>query len=40
MPWLLRTAVRDAGSVRDEVRDWLVEQLGHPDARLVTNETG
>ncbi|WP_344944955.1 IS701 family transposase [Sphaerisporangium flaviroseum] len=40
MQRLLRTAVWDAEAVRDDVRDWLVEQLGHPDAVLVTDETG
>ncbi|MFI6133832.1 hypothetical protein [Micromonospora sp. NPDC051141] len=30
----LRTAVWDADDVRDDVRSWLVEQLGHPDAVL------
>ncbi|WP_247680442.1 transposase [Micromonospora sp. C97] len=37
---LLRTAVWDADAVRDDVRSWLVEQLGHPDSVLVTDETG
>ncbi|MEW2477513.1 IS701 family transposase [Micromonospora gifhornensis] len=40
MQRLLRTAVWDADAVRDDVRDWLVEQLGHPDGVLVTDETG
>ncbi|MFC8850382.1 MULTISPECIES: IS701 family transposase [unclassified Micromonospora] len=40
MQRLLRTAVWDADAVRDDVRSWLVEQLGHPDAVLVTDETG
>ncbi|MBC8989591.1 IS701 family transposase [Micromonospora chalcea] len=40
MQRLLRTAVWDAEAVRDDVRDWLVEQLGHPDGVLVTDETG
>lgn len=40
MQRLLRTAVWDAEAVRDDVRDWLVEQLGQPDAVLVTDETG
>ncbi|MGA3565241.1 IS701 family transposase [Melissospora conviva] len=40
MQRLLRTAVWDADSVRDDVRSWLIEQLGHPDAVLVTDETG
>ncbi|MER5336760.1 IS701 family transposase, partial [Micromonospora sp. NPDC002717] len=40
MQRLLRTAVWDADSVRDDVREWLVEQLEHPDAVLATDETG
>nr|WP_157744582.1 IS701 family transposase [Micromonospora viridifaciens] len=40
MQRLLRTAVWDAEAVRDDVRSWLVEQLGHPDAVLATDETG
>ena len=40
MQRLLRTAVWDADAVRDDVRDWLIERLGHPDAVLVTDETG
>ncbi|RBQ03687.1 IS701 family transposase [Micromonospora sp. LHW51205] len=40
MQRLLRTAVWDADAVRDDVRSWLIEQLGHPDAVLVTDETG
>ncbi|MFF0654726.1 transposase [Micromonospora tulbaghiae] len=32
MQRLLRTAVWDADGVRDDVRAWLIEQLGHPDA--------
>lgn len=40
MQRLLRTAVWDADAVRDDVRDWLVSQLGHPDGVLVTDETG
>ncbi|MEU4473132.1 transposase [Micromonospora sp. NPDC023888] len=30
MQRLLRTAVWDADVVRDDVRDWLAEQIGHP----------
>ncbi|MEV0430514.1 transposase [Micromonospora sp. NPDC050495] len=37
---LLRTAAWDADAVRDDVRDWLIEQLGHPDGVLVIDETG
>ncbi|MEV0611666.1 IS701 family transposase [Polymorphospora rubra] len=40
MQRLLRTAVWDADAVRDDVRDWLIERLGHPDAVLVADETG
>ncbi|TWJ24482.1 SRSO17 transposase [Micromonospora endolithica] len=40
MQRLLRTAVWDADAVRDDVRSWLIEQLGHPDGVLVTDETG
>ncbi|WP_230689038.1 transposase [Micromonospora sp. WMMC415] len=40
MQRLLRTAVWDADAVRDDVRDWLIEQLGHPDGVLVCDETG
>ncbi|MFB9239996.1 IS701 family transposase [Plantactinospora siamensis] len=40
MQRLLRTAVWDADAVRDDVRTWLIEQLGHPDGVLVTDETG
>jgi SRSO17 transposase len=40
MQRLLRTAVWDADAVRDDVRSWLIEQLGHPDGVLVIDETG
>ncbi|WFF02976.1 transposase [Micromonospora sp. WMMD964] len=40
MQRLLRTAVWDADAVRDDVRAWLIEQLGHPDAVLACDETG
>ncbi|MEU3118016.1 transposase [Micromonospora chalcea] len=30
MQRLLRTAVWDADAVRDDVREWLIEHLGHP----------
>lgn len=40
MQRLLRTAVWDADAVRGDVRDWLVERLGHPDGVLVCDETG
>jgi SRSO17 transposase len=37
---LLRTACWDAEAVRDDVRELVVEHLGHPDAVLVPDETG
>ncbi|HEY0699529.1 MAG TPA: IS701 family transposase [Micromonospora sp.] len=40
MQRLLRTAVWDADAVRDDVRAWLVEQLGHPEGVLIVDETG
>jgi SRSO17 transposase len=35
MQRLLRTARWDADAVRDDVRDFVVERLAHPDAVLV-----
>ncbi|SCG67713.1 DDE superfamily endonuclease [Micromonospora inositola] len=40
MQRLLRTALWDADAVRDDVRAWLVQQLGHPEGVLITDETG
>jgi SRSO17 transposase len=40
MQRLLATADWDADAVRDDVRDYVVEQLGDPDAVLVVDETG
>jgi SRSO17 transposase len=40
MQRLLRTAVWDADAVRDDVRAFLMEHVGHPDGVLVTDETG
>src|SRR5262245_57803761 len=40
MQRLLRTAVWDADRVRDDVRRFVVAQLGHPDAVLIPDETG
>lgn len=40
MQRLLRTAVWDADAVRDDVRTWLIDQLGHPNAVLACDETG
>ncbi len=40
MRHLLSRARRDAGGVRDDVRSYVVEQLGDPGAVLVADETG
>ncbi len=40
MQHLLAAARWDAGAVRDDVRAYVVEQLGSPDAVLVVDETG
>jgi len=40
MQRLLRTAVWDDDRVGDELRGFVVERLGHPDAVLVVDETG
>jgi SRSO17 transposase len=40
MQHLLAGARWDAGVVRDDVRDYVVEHLGGPDAVLVVDETG
>jgi SRSO17 transposase len=37
---LLATALWDADQVRDDLRAYVVEHLGHPDAVLVIDETG
>jgi SRSO17 transposase len=37
---LLRTAVWDADALRDDVREFVVTRLGHPDAVLIPDETG
>lgn len=37
---LLRAAVSDADAVRDDVRDWLIEWIGHPDGALVADKIG
>ena len=37
---LLATAHWDADQVRDDLRAYVVEHLGHPDAVLVIDETG
>jgi SRSO17 transposase len=37
---LLRTARWDAEAVRNDVRDIVVDHLGHPEAVLVPDETG
>jgi SRSO17 transposase len=40
MQHLLARAVWDADALRDDVRAWLVEHLGDPEAVLVVDETG
>src|SRR5207253_2472036 len=40
MQHLLERAVWDAGRVRDDVRDYVIEHLGDPGAVLVVDETG
>jgi len=40
MQRLLRTAVWDADAVRDDVRDYVMEHLGHRDSVLIADETG
>jgi SRSO17 transposase len=40
MQHLLSRAVWDADGVRDDLRRYLVEHLGHPDGMLVVDETG
>ena len=40
MQHLLAGAVWDEHAVRDDVRDYLVEHLGDPEAVLVVDETG
>src|SRR4051812_28001920 len=40
MQRLLNTAVWDADAVRDDLRTYVVEQLGDPHAVLVVDETG
>jgi SRSO17 transposase len=40
MQRLFRTAVWDADAVRDDVRDYVVEHLGHRDGVLIADETG
>ncbi len=37
---LLRTARWDADMVRDDVRAYVTEELGHPDGVLIADETG
>jgi SRSO17 transposase len=37
---LLRTAKWDADQVRDDVRAYVADQLGHPDGVLIPDETG
>jgi SRSO17 transposase len=40
MQHLLNGAVWDADAVRDDLRGYVVEHLGDPDAVLVVDETG
>src|SRR5258706_16478581 len=40
MPRLLRHADWDVGRVRDDVRDYVVEQLGDRDGVLIADDTG
>jgi SRSO17 transposase len=40
MQRLLRVADWDTREVRDDVRDYVVETLGHPDGVLIADETG
>jgi SRSO17 transposase len=40
MQRLLNTARWDAEAVRDQLRTYVMEQLGHPDGVLVLDETG
>jgi SRSO17 transposase len=40
MQHLLARAKRDADAVRDDVRGYVIEQLGDPGAVLVIDETG
>jgi SRSO17 transposase len=40
MQRLLRTAKWDADAVRDDVRSYVVEHLGHPGGVLIADETG
>jgi SRSO17 transposase len=40
MQRLLRTACWDADAVRDDLREFVVAHLGHPEAVLIPDETG
>src|SRR5215831_6579222 len=40
MQRLLRRADWDVGGVRDDVRSYVIEQLGDPDGVLIADETG
>jgi SRSO17 transposase len=40
MQRLLRRADWDIGGVRDDVRDYVMENLGHPEGVLIADETG
>jgi SRSO17 transposase len=40
MQRLLRRADWDVDGVRDDVRDYVIEQLGHPGGVLIADEAG
>jgi SRSO17 transposase len=40
MQRLLRTARWDADAVRDDLRSYVIDHLGHPDGVLIADETG
>ena len=40
MQRLLHSADRDIDGVRDDVRDYVIEQLGDPGGALIADETG
>src|SRR5690348_2334397 len=40
MQRLLRRAGWDVDGVRDDVRDYVIEHLGHPEGVLIADETG
>jgi len=40
MQQLLNDAAWDANAVRDDLREYVIEHLGHPEGILVVDETG